>query len=283
MTGQAGRQARADRFEDTIVIAVPANRVLRIALRTSSSDSVSQILHIRDVSHETEVENLKNEFLSTAAHELRTPMASILGFSEVLLNSTSDEDERNEMTAIIHRQSVRIAKIINELLDLARIDARKGGDFVLETTDMHDLVKKTINDFKAPEQCDSPVVVATPEPLYVSVDCDKFQQALTNIISNAYRYSPEGGIVSIDFGTKIENDRQLAGVSITDQGIGMTAGQLKRVFERFYRADTSGKVPGTGLGMSIAKEIIEFHGGRVDVDSSIGKGTTVTIWLPRAI
>ena len=283
MTSQAGSQARVDHLENTVVTAAPGNRVLRIALRKSSSDSVSQILHIRDVSHETEVENLKTEFLSTAAHELRTPMASILGFSEVLLDSTVDEDQRKEMTAIIHRQSVRIAKIINELLDLARIEARRGNDFVLKTTDMYDIVKKAINDFKAPEQRAGPVVAATSEPLYASVDCDKFQQALSNIISNAYRYSPEGSIVSIDFRTKIEDDRELVGVSIVDQGIGMTAGQLERVFERFYRADTSGKVPGTGLGMSIAKEIIEFHRGGVEVQSSMGKGTRVTVWLPRAI
>ncbi len=281
---QIGEQGGDQHYKNTILPSAPGNKVLRIALRKGSSDSVSQILHVRDITHETEVENLKNEFLATAAHELRTPMASILGFSEVLLlNNDSDANERHEMTAIIHRQSVLIANIINDLLDLARIEARRGDDFVLEHADMYDLVTKTIHDFKVPEHRDGPVVAAAPEPLSVNVDCGKFQQALVNIISNAYKYSPEGGVVSIHFITKFEQCRQLVGFSVTDHGIGMTAGQLERVFERFYRADTSGQIPGTGLGMNIVKEIIEFHHGRVDVESSIGKGTTVTVLLPRAI
>jgi signal transduction histidine kinase len=282
VTYQVGDQARDQHFRNTIVIAAPGNKVLRIALQTGTSDSVAQILHIRDVTHETEVENLKSEFLATAAHELRTPMASILGFSEVLLQGAFNEDERHEMTSIIYRQSVLIAKIINDLLDLSRIEARRGDDFVLETADLQALVAKTINDFKAPEQRGGPVSVTGSEPIYINVDCDKFQQALTNIISNAYKYSPEGGEVNISFSTRTENGRQLVGVSVTDQGIGMTDGQLERVFERFYRADASGKIPGTGLGMNIAKEIIEFHHGQLDVASAIGKGTTVTIWLPKS-
>ncbi|MEI8168262.1 MAG: ATP-binding protein [Rhodoferax sp.] len=283
MTKQVEDQGRDHHFKNTIVVAAPGNKVLRIALRKGTSDSVSQILHIRNVTHETEVENLKNEFLATAAHELRTPMASILGFSEVLLNSDFDEDERHEMTSIIHRQSVLIAKIINDLLDLARIEARRGDDFILETANIHDLVTKTIKDFKVPEHRDFPIVVAASESLNINVDCGKFQQALTNIISNAYKYSPEGGNVIINFRIKTEKDRQFVGVTVIDQGIGMTAAQLERVFERFYRADTSGKIPGTGLGMNIVQEIIEIHHGRVDVHSTMGKGTTVTVWLPRAI
>ena len=282
-TNQIGEQGGDHHYKNTIVSAAPGNKVLRISLRKGSSDSVSQILHVRNVTYETEVENLKNEFLATAAHELRTPMASILGFSEVLLNIDLDEDERHEIAAIIHRQSVLIAKIINDLLDLARVEARRGDDFVLENADIYSLVTKTIHDFKVPERRDGPIVVAASEPLYVNVDCGKVQQAIINIISNAYKYSPEGGIVSINFTEKIEHNRHLVGVSVSDQGIGMTVGQLARVFERFYRADTSGQIPGTGLGMNIVKEIVEFHHGRVVVESSIGKGTTVTVLLPRAI
>ncbi len=277
---QIGEQDSDKHYKNTIVPAGPGNKVLRIALRKGSSDSVSQILHVRNVTHETEVENLKNEFLATAAHDLRTPMASILGFSEVLLHNDFNEDERHEMTAIIHRQSVLIANIIDDLLDLARIEARRGDDFVLEDADICDLVTKTIHDFKAPEHRDGPVVAAASGPLHVKVDCGKIQQALINIISNAYKYSPEGGVVSINFITKFEQGRQLVGFSVIDHGIGMTAEQLERVFERFYRADTSGQIPGTGLGMNIVKEIIEFHHGRVDVESSVGKGTTVTVLLP---
>jgi signal transduction histidine kinase len=264
------------------VIDAPGNKVLRIALRKGSSDSVSQILHVRDVTYETEVENLKKQFLATAAHELRTPMASILGFSEVLLHSNFDEDERKEMTAIIHRQSVLIASIIDDLLDLARIEARRGDDFVLGTADMHALVTKTVHDFKAPGHREGPIVAAATGLLSIHVDSAKFRQALTNIISNAYKCSSVGGGVDIRFGTKIEDGRRFVGVSVIDDGIGKKDEQRERVFERFYRADASGKIPGTGLGMNIVKEIVEFHQGRIDVQSAIGQGTTVTIWLPES-
>ena len=281
MTSTRGGELVGDlQFENTTAVTALGKKVLRIALRKSSSDSVSQILHIRDVTHETEVEDLKSEFLATAAHELRTPMASILGFSEVLLHGNYEEAERIEMTAIIHRQSVLIAKIIDELLDLSRIDARRGKDFVLETADMHDLVTTAVNGFKTPEHRKALAVAANSEPLLVSVDRDKFQQALTNVISNAYKYSSDASLVSIDFCSKTESEKNYAGVAVSDQGIGMTEAQIARVFDRFYRADASGTISGPGLGMSIVKEIIEFHHGRVDVQSSIHKGTTVTVWLP---
>ena len=282
MTSRLDDPAEMLHLKNTMVIAAPGNKVVRIALRKGSSESVSQILHLRDITHETEVEDLKDEFLATAAHELRTPMASILGFSEVLLNMACSEEERHEMIAIIHRQSVQIAKIIDDLLDLARIEARRGDDYVLETTDLYALLTKTVKDFRAPPHRDAPTVAAPAESLSIHVDRDKIQQALTNIISNAYKYSPEGGMVAIDFSTKVENGRRFVGISVKDQGIGMTVAQLERVFERFYRADDSGKFPGTGLGMNIVKEIVEIHHGNVEVQSEKDHGTTATIWLPES-
>ncbi|MFZ4538842.1 sensor histidine kinase, partial [Propionivibrio sp.] len=105
-----------------------------------------------------------------------------------------------------------------------------------------------------------------------------------NVLSNAYKYSSADGTVTIELVApeKGAHSSSCIGIRITDNGIGMTPEQLARVFERFYRADSSGKIPGTGLGMSIVQEIIDLHGGEVDVDSSIGEGTTVTLWLPAA-
>jgi signal transduction histidine kinase len=108
------------------------------------------------------------------------------------------------------------------------------------------------------------------------------QQAITNLLSNAYKYSPAGGEVGIGFVTEADTDRRRVGIVVRDQGIGMTPAQLARVCERFYRADTSGKILGTGLGMSIVKEIVELHGGELELASTVGAGTTVTIWLPVA-
>ena len=125
------------------------------------------------------------------------------------------------------------------------------------------------------------VLAAGPAPLWVRADSKKLSQALGNVLSNAYKYSPEGGAVAIEL-IPPEAGGSRVGIRVSDQGIGMSSAQLSRVFERFYRADASGQIPGTGLGMSIVREIIELHGGEVSVDSTFGAGTQVTLWLPGA-
>lgn len=130
---------------------------------------------------------------------------------------------------------------------------------------------------------DRKVVVNLPdEPIEIDVDTEKLSQAITNVLSNAYKYSPHGGAITLDVLIRQNNDEKQYGIRIQDEGIGMNAQHLARLFERFFRADTSGNIPGTGLGMTIVKEIIELHGGSVQVDSAVGKGTTVVLWLPEA-
>lgn len=265
-----------------IELAGPGNRVLEVGLRLSQAENVSQILYLRDVTHETEVDRMKSEFLSTAAHELRTPMASIYGYSELLLMSDFDEHERKEMLSTIFRQSELMASIINELLDLARIEARRGKDFVLERLSLQKLVSDAVAGYKLPEGRGAPLVQASDETLMVRVDRKKIQQALLNVISNAYKYSPRGGAVSVSFLQEVHHSVGRFGIEVRDHGIGMRPEELARVFERFYRADSTGKIPGTGLGMSIVREIVEIHGGEVNVASKPGEGATVTLWLPAA-
>jgi signal transduction histidine kinase len=128
----------------------------------------------------------------------------------------------------------------------------------------------------------APTVSPEARSHWVNGDRRKLTQAVTNVISNAYKYSPLGGNVAIDLIESADDDNASSqfGIRVSDHGIGMTPEQLARVCERFYRADTSGKIPGTGLGMSIVKEIIELHGGQMDLVSKVDAGTTVTLWLP---
>ena len=267
---------------ERIELSGPGGRVLEVSLRVSDAETVSQILCFRDITYETDVDRMKSEFLSTAAHELRTPMASIYGFAEVLLNKELDEATRRELLTIIHRQSEFMANILNELLDLARIEARRGKDFVFELVELNQLVAVAVSGYKVPEGRAGRVTTPSAQPLFARVDRSKIQQAVTNLLSNAYKYSPGGGAVSIGFATDAAADRSRVGIVVADQGVGMTPAQLARVCERFYRADTSGTILGTGLGMSIVKEIVEIHGGSLDLVSKVGAGTTVTIWLPAA-
>ena len=278
-----------ERRRQKIELAGPPKRVLEVDLRLSADEAISQILYFRDVTHETEVDRMKSEFLSTAAHELRTPMSSIFGFTELLMTRDLDEADKRDFLRTIFGQSERMIAIINELLDLSRIESRRGKDFVITAIDLGELLRKVVADFKTPDGRPAPQLPSAADPLTVKGDRRKLTQVLSNVFSNAYKYSPGGGAVSVELLPPQIDPRaepgsaaRRVGIRIRDRGIGMTPPQVARACERFYRADSSGRIPGTGLGMSIVKEIMELHGGQVEIASEAGTGTTVTLWLPAA-
>ncbi|HET8870782.1 MAG TPA: CHASE domain-containing protein [Aquabacterium sp.] len=258
----------------------PARRMLEFRLSRGQGKAVSQVLALRDVTHETEVDQMKSAFLSMAAHELRTPMASIYGFTELLLTRELKPEKQKDLLGRIYRQSEAMAGIINELLDLARIEARQGKDFSFQACDLVALVEAVIRDFKTPEGRSAPDVSWPQEPLSAWIDGKKMQQAVLNILSNAYKYSPQGGPVEVSFVHRQTDGRTQCGVQICDHGIGLSPEQLARVGERFYRADKSGNIPGTGLGVTIVKEILDLMGGGMELHSELGQGTCVTLWVP---
>ncbi|WP_374259829.1 PAS domain S-box protein [Zoogloea sp.] len=260
----------------SVTMLRPAPRVLSRSVRRVGSSNTAFVLYFRDITRETEVDRMKSEFLSTAAHELRTPMASIMGFSELLLTRKYDEHRTRDLLETINRQAGRLTALLNELLDLARIEARAGKDLDRVRQPLGPIVRDTLAAFMVPgdnRAIDLSGLGPLPE---VMVDAAKIQQALTNVIGNAYKYSPDGGSVCL---ASVQHDGEV-GLRVSDEGIGMTPEQQARAFERFYRADSSGNIPGTGLGLSLVKEIIELHAGRVELESEAGVGTTLTLWLP---
>jgi signal transduction histidine kinase len=265
----------------TLEITGDGKRVLKIGFRISDSGVVSQVLYFRDVTHETEVDHLKSEFLSTAAHELRTPMASILGFSEVLLHQEVEADAQREFLGIIYKQSKLMAKILDELLDLARIEARRGKDFRYSKVCLQDMAEELAKSFIPPQGRDALELVLPEQKVEIIADSGKLRQAVLNVVSNAYKYSPKGGPVMLGVEIRSHADAiPRVCIHVIDHGIGMTPEQMGRVCERFYRADTSGKTSGTGLGMSIVKEIVELHGGELAISSEVDFGTRVSLCLP---
>ena len=270
------------RQRQLIELAGPGNHVLELGLRLSAAQTVSQILYFREVTYETEVDRMKSEFLSHAAHELRTPMASIYGYAEIMMAQSFSEEEQSEFLGIIHRQCGLMIAIINELLDLARIDDRRGKDFKFSSLDACQLVREVIADFGVPAAQQALVLDTPAQACWVRADASKLMQAVRNILSNAYKYSPEGGAVAISVINAGPGSQTPVGIRVTDHGLGMTSEQTARVCERFYRADTSGNIAGTGLGMSIVKEIMELHGGQVEIQSQPGAGTSVILWLTAA-
>jgi PAS domain S-box-containing protein len=256
----------------------PANVKLATAWHEGHG-AVSKMLHLRDVTQEAELDQMKSTFMSMAAHELRTPMASIYGFTELLLTREFKPAKQRDLLQRIMRQSESMIDIINELLDLSRLEARLGRDFQMEEIWLIDLVNAVINDYKVPEGRDPPRVLPSEASTMILVDVAAARQTLLNVLSNAYKYSPGGGDVTIELPPRDPGSAHLA-MTIRDSGIGMTAEQLSRMGERFYRADKSGNIPGTGLGMAIVHGTMTLMGGSVNVESELGRGTTVTLWFP---
>ncbi len=268
----------------TIELAQPRDRVLELALHRGTGSTIRQVLHIHDLSHQVAVDRLKSEFVTTAAHELRTPMTSIYGFSELLMMRTPSPERLQDILGRIHRQSQAMMQILNELLDLSRMEARRGKDFVYEQLALAPVLAELVKDFQPADGREAPVLETSPDVglAEVRVDRAKLLQALRNVLSNAYKYSPGGGEVRVTLSRQPTRDgsgMQLA-IGVQDHGIGMSAEELSHVTERFYRADKSGAIPGTGLGMAIVKEIVDLMEGRLSLSSVPGEGTCVTLTLP---
>lgn len=268
---------QAQEFKQRIRLKGGDRRVIELKVRAAEGASLSRILYLRDVTYEAEVDRLKSEFLAHAAHELRTPLTSIHGFGELLLHTELDAQTQRELLETIYRHSSNLIKIINELLDLARIEEGSAQKMHLEPQDLVALTRQACSDIKWDSQR-WPVQLGNQfESLAIHADPGRIRQALLNILGNAQKYSPQGGAIEVDFVVKETH----CGVQIRDHGLGLTPGQLERIGQRFWRADTSGNIPGTGLGVGIVKEILTLHGGRLQIDSEHGQGSVFTLWLPR--
>lgn len=263
-----------------LMLLIKLPRPATIRLDSACTTDGGWVFYLRDVTHEKEMDRMKHEFLETAAHELRTPMTSVFGFTELLLSRLVPEVQRRDMLETIQHHSKLLINMVNEMLDLTRIEARQGKDLKREPHRLGKLVDEMATLFVQPGTAGQLQINLVRPETRLDVDAEKIVRAFTNVVSNAFKYSPDGGTVAIDTLDGMLHDAPAVGLRVTDHGIGMTTEQQARIFERFYRADSSGNVPGTGLGMSLVKEIIELHGGRVDVCSEIEKGTVVTLWLP---
>jgi PAS domain S-box-containing protein len=268
-------------WEEKLQLARPQRRVVQARSRRNEDGRHETILYFRDVTHEDEVDRMKSEFLTAAAHELRTPMVSIFGFSELLTRRKFNEERQTDMLRTIHKQSGLLVKMLNELLDLARIESRGGLDMQITPQPLAEMVLSCVKGLML-KDTDRPVLMGPLPDLQVLMDPEKMQQALTNLLANAFKYSPQGGDVTLDVHTEQQQGVDYAVINVRDQGIGMSPEQLDRAFERFYRADASGNIPGTGLGLSLVKEIAELHKGRAVLQSALGRGTTASLWIPLA-
>jgi PAS domain S-box-containing protein len=242
---------------------------------------------VRDISRRHEVEERnratderRRKHFSTATHELRTPMASVLGFSELLLKREFDATTGRELVEIIHRQATRLVSLINQLLDLARIEAGGKEDLDIGPLAVTELVGQTLTGLVGLGDT-ARIAVRIEDGLpALAGDAHKLQQALMNILSNAIKYSAPGSAIELDATAARLGAAPAVMLRVKDHGIGMTPEQQAQIFDAFYRADAATNVTGSGLGMTIFKEIIDLHGGTVELASNPGSGTSVTMVLP---
>ncbi len=238
-------------------------------------EAMGSIQYFRDITQEILLDKIKSDFLAMAAHEIRTPMANIQGYTELLLKKKYPANQEQAFLESILRQSTRLTNMINDLLDLSKIESQSANQLVKTDCNLKELINKAVTD----SFVNRSVKFETEAPeISISVDREKITRALINVFSNAIKYSEPDSTISIEL--KPAKDRNEVGIFVTDQGIGMTASQLDKLFTRFYRADTSGKTNGTGLGLCLVKEIMELHGGRIEVSSTFGKGSQISLWLP---
>jgi signal transduction histidine kinase len=261
---------------------VPPYRTLRLTKYNLSHSTTPTIMYFRDMTLETEMDRMKSEFLSIAAHELRMPIASMYGYCELLLNREFDDLTKRDILQAIYGQCSGIVEMINDLLDLARIETGSKKFFHFESLSFVELVKTTLSGLKL--QSDShkmEVHYFVDETALVYGDNDQIKRAILNILSNAFKYSPSNRKVLLEIKQRTnKNNVQELGLSVQDKGIGMKPEQVARIFERFWRADNVRDVVGTGLGMALVKEIMDLHNGDIEVQSILGEGTTISLWLP---
>lgn len=241
----------------------------------SDGDGVLAVLH--DVTEQEEIDRSRREFIANVSHELRTPITNVKSYTETILeNDDLDEESRKRFLGVVLSESDRMIHIVKDLLLLSKFDSRKI-EMKPEVFDIRQVTHRVADAMSIQAQKSGITLVYCAEEDVPSIFADKarIEQVVVNIVSNAIKYTPEGGTVSVLCTTDGDN----AVVRITDSGIGIPAEDLPHIFERFYRVDKarSRKMGGTGLGLAIAKEIVDGHGGTITIDSVYKEGTTVTI------
>ncbi|MEE8184483.1 MAG: HAMP domain-containing sensor histidine kinase, partial [Acidobacteriota bacterium] len=239
------------------------------------------ILALREANKAWKLSEMKSDFVSNVSHELRTPLASIRVFAELLrLGKVNALEKAREYGEYIEGESYRLSRLIDNILDFSRIETRMKS-YQFTSADVSVVVESVIKSFEIRiKQCGIHLNIhrpAVPLPA-IRIDSDAIGQALNNLLDNAVKYSKDSKEISVRFGQKDGN----VWISVQDQGIGIPSKERKKIFERFHRISTGlvHDIKGNGLGLSIVRHIVEAHGGRVTVDSEMGKGSTFTIILP---
>ncbi len=279
-----------EKQEDLLIDATTTEEtlVLRASFSLIQGDSgfirgIVCVLH--DVTEQERIEQDRREFVSNVSHELRTPLTSMRSYIEALNDGAwQDPEIAPRFLEVTQNETDRMIRMIQDLLHLSRIDAGKS-DLELEIADLTELFAHVLSRFDMlvhSSEYESKTYSIKRElledPVWVEIDADRIIQVLDNIMNNAIKYSPDGGVIT----GRMEKRGDQVVISISDQGMGIPKADLQKVFSRFYRVDRarSRAMGGSGLGLAISKEVVEQHGGRIWAESTEGTGTTFYVSLP---
>jgi two-component system phosphate regulon sensor histidine kinase PhoR len=266
-----------------LVINVPEEKVIQIngvpVIEKGKLEGAILVFH--DITELRALERVRQDFVANVSHELRTPISSIKGYAETLLEGAlNDKDNAKDFVEIIYRDSERLAQLIDDILDLSKIESDKM-KIALLATDVKGVLERSIaimaKQAKA-KSIDMKLELGTSLPKILA-DESRLSQVLINLLDNAIKYTKEGGAITVLARSK---DKYVQ-IDISDTGIGIPEEDIARIFERFYRVDKarSRELGGTGLGLSIVKHIVQAHGGEVWVKSVVGQGSTFSFSIPR--
>jgi len=281
-------------IQDEVTLADPDNpeqhhifQVQSALVRNESGDQIGSVAIFNDITELRNVDKMKTAFVSTVSHELRTPLTSIKGFISTLVQDTEgfyDSETRHEFYTIIDTECDRLRRLIDDLLNVSRIESGNALALNITEFDIRKTLEKEIRTQNAStykkENHTISYEVAPDVPTLVTADEDKVQQIFANLIGNALKYSPKGGNVKV-LGEMMPGGEMMK-FSISDQGMGIPKEHLSKMFQRFHRVDNrdTREIGGTGIGLFLVKALVEFHHGQIWLDSEVGTGTTFFFTLP---
>ena len=215
------------------------------------------------------------------AHELRTPLSNIIGYTEFLLENPIETSEREEYLNIILDESVQLSMILDDILDLAKIESNSNKSFQFRENEIICLLQESISVVQKTNTERYFIFESTQAQISLIFDNKKIKQVINNLLSNAIKYSFPKTQITVSVKEKFSGHTPGIIFSVSDHGIGMSDNEVEQIYDRFYRVNHHTKTHGSGLGMSIVKKIIDEHHGHITIDSLKGRGTKVSIWLPK--
>jgi two-component system phosphate regulon sensor histidine kinase PhoR len=264
-------------FDAPLVFRPLARADKSLEVRVIDFEPARSIIITRDITQRERVDAVRRDFIANVSHELRTPLTVVTGFLEVLLHAQPDDAAtRQHHLSLMHEQATRMTRLVEDLLTLSRLESR---DNLVheEVVDVSQLVREVGDEAKVLSGGRHHVEIEAP-PAFVRGSRDELRSAFGNLVSNAIRYTPEGGRILLRW----REERSEGRFEVADTGIGIAAEHLSRLTERFYRVDKSRsrETGGTGLGLAIVKHILMRHEGRLEIDSEVGRGSTFAAVLP---